>query len=635
MMNRRDFLRISTAALFLFIINRHASAQIGQVVQTFPGPHQHPAGLTFDGQYLWVSDLTSERIYKIEPATGNVFLSFPSPGSAPTGLTWDGQNLWCGDNDLDKIYKINPADGSVLQTIAISTPAPRGLAFVNGSVYYQDSRAEKIFQLNPVTGEVVSQFAAPGEYGRGLTWDGNSFWSTDRFKNEYYRLDSLRKKVVDIIPAPGTYSYGLAWDGTYLWNADYETNKIYKIQVRGDELFVRSNPRTIRILYTVETKNTGSTTMNLKSYFAVPTATPFQELLNNIRYYPAPTSFLTDNFQRPVAYYTQSILPGSSTFYRWEVDAKTYNARFYYLSERVGKLQEIPADIKAKYTVDGSKYDIHNSVITSALTEAVQGETGLYWMVRNIHDYIISHIEYINDHVWSDAPQVLTQGHGSCSEYSMTFISMCRAAGIPACSEAGGHIRAQLPYEDTVFHRWAYIYFPQVGWTPVDCTWDDRDNPADQARYFGGYSGDVFATTRNGGDSNYLGWTYNVAQSSSGGKRSRTKKMEFFQSTVSVAVTDLPETGEQTNTLVNYPNPFNEETQIMLQNPRAGFFSIAVYDLLGRQVAVLFQGELSSGNHSFVWDGKDSNGNVLPSGVYFLIAGTKAEKSGVRMLLLR
>lgn len=634
-MKTRSLLCVGIVVLFLLVVNRQVFAQIGQVVQSLPGPAEKPAGLTYDGQFLWVSDLSTDRIYKVDPATGQVQRSVPAPGGATTGLAWDGRNLWCSENEHDKIYEISPESGAVLQTVSIATSKPRGMTFVEGFLYYQDNGAAKIFQLDPVSGQVIAEFPSPTGAIRGLTWDGSSFWSADQSLNEFYRLDSLRKKVVDIISAPGTYSYGLTWDGTYLWNADYGSNKIYKIQVRGDDLFVRSNPRTIRVLYTVETKNIGSTTMNLKSYFAVPTTTPFQELLNHIRYYPSPDSFLTDNFQRPIAYYCESVPPGRSVIYRWEVDAKTWDVRFYYLTERIGELAEIPEDIRARYTIDGSKYDIHNSVITSAVAEAVQDESDIYWIVRNIHDYLISHIEYVNDHKWSDAPEVLQQGHGSCSEYTMTFISMCRAAGIPACYEAGGHIRDRLPYEDKVFHRWAYVYFPLVGWTPVDCTWDDRDDPANQARYFGGYSADVFATTKNGGNSDYLGWSYNVSQSSTGGKRSSSKKMEFFSSTTSVAEDALPEAVGQSDALVNYPNPFNEETQIILRTSEIGFARIVVYDLLGRQADVLFQGQLSQGNHLFVWNGKDHNGNPLPSGVYFLIAETKSGKSVARLLLLR
>ncbi|GEM_PF-5600970 len=75
----------------------------------------------------------------------------------------------------------------------------------------------------------------------------------------------------------------------------------------------------------------------------------------------------------------------------------------------------------------------------------------------------------------------------------------------------------------------------------------------------------------------------------------------------------------------NYPNPFNPTTSIRFQIPlspaanspftkgdKGGFVSLKIYDLLGREVATLVEGELSAGEHSVVFSAKD-----LSSGVYF------------------
>jgi len=61
----------------------------------------------------------------------------------------------------------------------------------------------------------------------------------------------------------------------------------------------------------------------------------------------------------------------------------------------------------------------------------------------------------------------------------------------------------------------------------------------------------------------------------------------------------------------NYPNPFNPETSIIFSVPKSGFVSLKVYDLLGKEVAAIVNGELASGNYTRVF-----NANELPSGVY-------------------
>ena len=52
----------------------------------------------------------------------------------------------------------------------------------------------------------------------------------------------------------------------------------------------------------------------------------------------------------------------------------------------------------------------------------------------------------------------------------------------------------------------------------------------------------------------------------------------------------------------NYPNPFNPRTTIPFEVESGGFVRVAVYDLLGRQVDVVFEGRVSPGRYNVSWD---------------------------------
>jgi hypothetical protein len=75
----------------------------------------------------------------------------------------------------------------------------------------------------------------------------------------------------------------------------------------------------------------------------------------------------------------------------------------------------------------------------------------------------------------------------------------------------------------------------------------------------------------------------------------------------------------------NYPNPFNPTTTISYQIPVAGYVSLKVYDILGRAISTLVNGELEAGYHEVNFDA-----SKLSSGIYFyrLQAGDPSLRSG-------
>jgi len=63
----------------------------------------------------------------------------------------------------------------------------------------------------------------------------------------------------------------------------------------------------------------------------------------------------------------------------------------------------------------------------------------------------------------------------------------------------------------------------------------------------------------------------------------------------------------------NYPNPFNMQTRITFGLPSDSRVSIRVFDLAGRVVATLVNGELKAGSHTTLW-----NAEGMSSGIYMV-----------------
>jgi hypothetical protein len=80
----------------------------------------------------------------------------------------------------------------------------------------------------------------------------------------------------------------------------------------------------------------------------------------------------------------------------------------------------------------------------------------------------------------------------------------------------------------------------------------------------------------------------------------------------------------------NFPNPFNPVTGIRIQVPGTSHVRLAVYDLLGREVAVLLDEQKAPGRYQVEFDGMK-----LSSGVYFYRLNAGAYVETKRMMLLR
>ncbi|HXF99747.1 MAG TPA: T9SS type A sorting domain-containing protein, partial [Bacteroidota bacterium] len=67
----------------------------------------------------------------------------------------------------------------------------------------------------------------------------------------------------------------------------------------------------------------------------------------------------------------------------------------------------------------------------------------------------------------------------------------------------------------------------------------------------------------------------------------------------------------------NYPNPFNPTTQISYALPKQSFVTLKVYNVLGQEVATLVNEQQGAGFVTAKWDGRNSIGQSVGSGVYF------------------
>jgi hypothetical protein len=69
-----------------------------------------------------------------------------------------------------------------------------------------------------------------------------------------------------------------------------------------------------------------------------------------------------------------------------------------------------------------------------------------------------------------------------------------------------------------------------------------------------------------------------------------------------------------------YPNPFNPSTKLIIHIPvRDNFVELSIFNVLGKQVRIIYDGKLQIGEHTFFWDGNSDRGIQVAAGIYFAI----------------
>ncbi|MFH1502068.1 MAG: lamin tail domain-containing protein [Candidatus Eisenbacteria bacterium] len=85
----------------------------------------------------------------------------------------------------------------------------------------------------------------------------------------------------------------------------------------------------------------------------------------------------------------------------------------------------------------------------------------------------------------------------------------------------------------------------------------------------------------------------------------------------------------------NSPNPFNPKTSIAFSLPESADVALSIYDVAGRKVATLVEGNLPAGPYSVEWNGRTDGGEKVASGVYFYRLSAGEKETSKKMVLLK
>jgi hypothetical protein len=199
-----------------------------------PSPAPRPQALAFDGEYLWMGSLETERLYSIEPKAWTVREEAAAPGR-PYGATVVGDELrvLLGESEEDHrlIKRFIPGHG-FRSSDAIACPDDTGsqLAFDGDRLYVSQWYNRRILSLDD-KGAVGTVIDVPHEICGLVVVEGCFYVLTtdDESTDDYWitRVDARggTPKIEDLAHV-GFKARALAFDGERFWTNHREKHEI-------------------------------------------------------------------------------------------------------------------------------------------------------------------------------------------------------------------------------------------------------------------------------------------------------------------------------------------------------------------------------------------------------------------------
>ena len=199
----------------LFKVDTH-----GTVLDDFVAPDNQPWDLCMADGYLWMADYWGDALYKIDPATGALLESHASEGVDPAGIVWDGQYLWYCDNGEggnDFLYKIDLAGGGTAEIDILDTshnfgPIPIGDSATWDVTVYNNGTAT--LEITDVTFSPMDDLSCSCDFPINVPIGGSDQFTIMYAPDDFGPLDATAT-VFSNDPVHSEVELTLTGDGLY------------------------------------------------------------------------------------------------------------------------------------------------------------------------------------------------------------------------------------------------------------------------------------------------------------------------------------------------------------------------------------------------------------------------------------
>jgi transglutaminase-like putative cysteine protease len=162
----------------------------------------------------------------------------------------------------------------------------------------------------------------------------------------------------------------------------------------------------------------------------------------------------------------------------------------YYPKLDDAQAQPLPADYAEGDLGERPPHIRFTPEVKEIVNRVVGNETNPLAKARRLFHYVSDNVAYCSEEEYSTiaslSTKALSSRKGDCGIHAMTFITLCRAAGIPARWQSGW----ETLRVGNDMHDWCEFYVAPWGWLPCDPTCppyglQKSDDPAVRDFYFG------------------------------------------------------------------------------------------------------------------------------------------------------
>lgn len=201
-----------------------------------------------------------------------------------------------------------------------------------------------------------------------------------------------------------------------------------------------------------------------------------RQKVSGIDYSISPARIFTDGLNK----YAEFII--SNPLSDFELKITTQLEIYEYDLERamILKKDQTPEDGFSKYLVEEKYIEVNNPIIQSIDLVHTFTEYPLDHVEMN-YDFVMENLDYFGYNPGDiGAVQSLKNKGGDCTDYTDTFVTLCRASGFPARSIEG----YPIDVSDLVMgHSWSEVFISGYGWVPFDPTYDDSNGSSQDTTF--------------------------------------------------------------------------------------------------------------------------------------------------------